>query len=57
MATDLTTSDATGRLARYVLGTRLKDLPTEVRVEARGIRRSMRSRRRLARSPARRRRR
>ncbi len=35
MATDLTTSDATGRLARYVLGTRLKDLPTEVRLEAR----------------------
>jgi 2-methylcitrate dehydratase PrpD len=35
MATDLTTSDATGRLARYVLGTKLKDMPTEVRVEAR----------------------
>jgi 2-methylcitrate dehydratase PrpD len=35
MATDLTTSDATGRLARYVLGTKLKDLPIEVRVEAR----------------------
>ena len=33
MATDLTTSDATGRLARYVLGTNLKDMPTEVRVE------------------------
>jgi len=35
MATDLTTSDATGRLARYVLGTKPKDLPPEVRVEAR----------------------
>jgi 2-methylcitrate dehydratase PrpD len=35
MATDLTTSDATGRLARYVLGTKLKDMPIEVRVEAR----------------------
>jgi 2-methylcitrate dehydratase PrpD len=35
MATDLTTSDATGRLARYVLGTKSKDLPTEVRDEAR----------------------
>lgn len=35
MASDLTTSDATGRLARYVLGVKLKDLPTEVRVEAR----------------------
>ncbi len=35
MATDLTTSDATGRLARYVLGTKLKDMPVEVRVEAR----------------------
>ena len=35
MATDLTTSDATGRLARYVLATKLKDMPPEVRVEAR----------------------
>jgi 2-methylcitrate dehydratase PrpD len=35
MADDLTTSDATGRLARYVLGTKLKDMPIEVRVEAR----------------------
>ena len=35
MATDLPTSDATGRLARYVLGVGLKDMPTEVRVEAR----------------------
>lgn len=35
MATDITTSDATGRLARYVLGTKLKDLPDEVRIEAR----------------------
>ena len=35
MATDLATSDATGHLARYVLGTKLKDMPTEVRVEAR----------------------
>jgi 2-methylcitrate dehydratase PrpD len=35
MASDLGTSDATGRLARYVLATRLKDLPPEVRVEAR----------------------
>lgn len=35
MVTDLTTSDATGRLARYVLGTKVKDLPPEVRVEAR----------------------
>jgi 2-methylcitrate dehydratase PrpD len=35
MASDLTTSDATGRLVRHALSTRLKDLPTEVRVEAR----------------------
>lgn len=35
MASDLATSDATGRLARYALGTKLKDLPPEVRVEAR----------------------
>lgn len=35
MASDLATSDATGRLARYALGTTLKDLPPDVRVEAR----------------------
>jgi 2-methylcitrate dehydratase PrpD len=35
MASDLATSDATGRLARYALNARLKDLPPEVRVEAR----------------------
>lgn len=35
MANDLVTSDATGRLVRYVLGVRLKNLPEEVRVEAR----------------------
>ena len=34
MADDLTTSDATGRLARYVLGIKLKDMPIEVRVDA-----------------------
>ncbi len=35
MATDLASSDATGRLVRYVLGTKPKDLPAEVREEAR----------------------
>ncbi len=34
MASDLTTSDATGRLVRYVLDTKSRDLPSEVRLEA-----------------------
>jgi 2-methylcitrate dehydratase PrpD len=35
MASDLTTSDATGRVVRYALSANLKGLPTDVRVEGR----------------------